>query len=78
MIEAIKGVDHGDRGLVGVRNGQGTSLESLQPAPNECLGEMAPRRVEAHVPSHQDLAHVTRASAAWPSMLGWKKSSVLT
>jgi hypothetical protein len=27
---------------------------------------------------HQDAAQVTRARAAWPLRLGWKKSRVLT
>ena len=36
------------------------------------------RRLLGQVLGHQDLFQVTRARAAWPLRLGWKKSRALT
>jgi hypothetical protein len=49
--------------------------ESLaeRPAPR-----LSPQTVLGHMLGHQEADQVTRASAAWPLRLGWKKSRVLT
>src|SRR4029453_13496474 len=50
------------------------SRESVQgPGPRS-----APWWVPGQVLGHQEAAQVTRARAAWPLRLGWKKSKVLT
>ena len=44
--------------------------------------DLGPRRAPWCVPGqvlgHQEAAQVTRARAAWPLRLGWKKSRLLT
>ena len=47
----------------------GSSSPASRPSPQTVLGQVL---------GHQETAQVTRASAAWPLRLGWKKSRVLT
>ena len=39
---------------------------------------LSPQTVLGQMLGHQEADQVTRASAAWPLRLGWKKSRVLT
>jgi hypothetical protein len=49
------------------------SRRTSSPAPR-----LSPQTVLGQVLGHQEADQVTRASAAWPLRLGWKKSRVLT